>query len=225
MNEKELGKFVLRQMDAAYLLEDSERSQILADGIPMALERLGCCFGRIVAKYYGSFDPWRGSHYAIFLYYLSNSLLRAGHARTGEKVYLLNRALHAVDILHEVALPDVWMLDHPVGTVMGRATYGSHFIFSQNCAVGNISGVYPVIGRGVMMSSRSSILGRSTIGDCCIFGSGALVKDTDIPPFSLVFGKSPNLTIKKRDASYFLEKYQTIWADAEAIVAQSGQSQ
>jgi serine O-acetyltransferase len=212
-------------MDALYPPEDSERSHILTDGIPTALERLRRCFDRIVAKYYSSFDPWRGSHYAIFLYYLSNSLLRAGHARAGEKVYLLNRALHAVDILHEVDLPDVWMLDHPLGTVIGRAKYGSHFIFSQNCTVGNINGVYPAIGRGVMMSSRCSILGRSSIGDCCILGSGALVKNTDIPPFSLVFGESPNLTIKRRDASYFRERYQSIWVDAEEIVAHSSRSQ
>ena len=221
MDDEQLAKFVLRQMDALYPPEEEERSQILADGIPMALERLSRCFAKIVARYYSSFDPWRGSHYAIFLYYLSNSLLRAGHARIGEKVYLLNRALHAIDILHEVVLPDVWMLDHPVGTVMGRATYGSHFIFSQNCTVGDINGVYPVIGRGVVMSSNSSILGRSSVGACCILGSAASIKDTDVPPFSLVFGQSPNLTIKRRDASYFVERYRTLWADAEEIIAQS----
>jgi serine O-acetyltransferase len=105
---------------------------------------------------------------------------------------------------------------------MGRATYGSHFVFSQNCTVGNVNGIYPVIGRGVTMSSGTSILGRSAIGDCCILGSGALVKDTDIPPFSLVFGQSPNLTIKRRDASYFLQKYRAFWTDAESIVAAAG---
>ena len=40
-------------------------------------------------------------------------------------------------------------------------------------------------------------MGNSHIGDNCIIGAGTLVKDEDVPENSIVFGKSPNLIIKK----------------------------
>ncbi|WP_394370386.1 hypothetical protein [Phocaeicola dorei] len=42
------------------------------------------------------------------------------------------------------------------------------------------------------------MLGESHIGNNVWIGAGALVKNTDIPDNSLVFGQSPNLIIKQR---------------------------
>lgn len=49
------------------------------------------------------------------------------------------------------------------------------------------------------MCMNTAIIGDSHIGDNVTLGAGALVKDTDIPPNSLVFGQSPNLIIKKKN--------------------------
>ena len=40
-----------------------------------------------------------------------------------DKIYYLNKILHSVDIYHEVELPSTFFLEHPVGTVLGRAKY------------------------------------------------------------------------------------------------------
>jgi serine O-acetyltransferase len=93
-------------------------------------------------------------------------------------------------------MPDVFFLDHPVGSVLGRATYGLNFSFSQNCTVGNNKGIFPTIGKNVQMLSGSKILGRCKIGDNVIVSANTYIKDTDIPANSLVFGSSPNLVIK-----------------------------
>jgi serine O-acetyltransferase len=90
------------------------------------------------------------------------------------------------------------MLDHPVGSVMGRAKYSDYFSFGQNCTVGNNHSIYPVIGDHVKMCASSMILGNCTIGNNVIIGAGACVKDENIPDNSLVFGNSPNLIIKPR---------------------------
>ena len=39
-----------------------------------------------------------------------------------DKLFLLNKALHGCDIYYEVALPSVFLLVHPLGTVLGRAS-------------------------------------------------------------------------------------------------------
>lgn len=97
---------------------------------------------------------------------------------------------------------EVWSAEHPVGSVLGRAKYGDGFFFYQGCTVGGNRGkdgvlYYPVIGRNVRMYANSSFIGKCNIGDNVILGAGALVKDTDIPSNSIVFGQSPNLIIKE----------------------------
>ncbi|WP_276499334.1 hypothetical protein [Pontibacter litorisediminis] len=88
------------------------------------------------------------------------------------------------------------MLDHPVGSVIGRAMYGNNFSFSQNCTVGNNKGVFPAIGQNCAMLSNSKIFGKSKIGDNCIIAANAYIKDQDVPDNTLVFGCSPNLVMK-----------------------------
>lgn len=47
------------------------------------------------------------------------------------------------------------------------------------------------------MYANSSFIGKCNIGDNVILSAGTLVKDTDIPSNSIVFGQSPNLIIKE----------------------------
>ena len=106
--------------------------------------------------------------------------------------------MNACDLFYEVELPEIFKLDHPVGSVMGRAMYADHFTFGQNCTVGNNRGVFPVIQENVRMAANSMILGDCLVGENSIIGAGACVKDENIPDNSIVFGQSPNLIIKKR---------------------------
>ncbi len=75
----------------------------------------------------------------------ARSARRPGHP-IADKAYALNKALHALDAFYEVELPDVFAVQHPVGTVLGRATYSDYFICYHNCTVGaNLDNDYPVV--------------------------------------------------------------------------------
>lgn len=140
--------------------------------------------------------------YMIFLYYLSNELYRSGRClELCDKVYYLNKIMHSVDLFYAIQLPDIFGAEHPLSSVMGRASYSDGFFFYQGCTVGgtydregNLH--YPVIGRNCRMYSNSSILGNCKIGDNVSIGAGAIVKNQNIPDNSIVFGQSPNLIIK-----------------------------
>jgi serine O-acetyltransferase len=155
-------------------------------------------------KYYKSnsevfFNPFHSAQWTIFLYYLSNSLFKTDKKNTilCDKIYYLNRMLNSCDLFYEVNLPDIFSLDHPLGTVIGRATFKNYFSFTQGCTVGNNKGIFPVFGENVKMLSNSKILGNSRIGDNVIIAANTYIKDIDIPDNSIVFGNSPNLIIKK----------------------------
>lgn len=119
-----------------------------------------------------------------------------------DKIYYLNKVLNAVDLYYPVKLPDFFMCEHPVGSVIGGSgTFGNGFLFYQNCTVGGYhlkdgGVIYPTIGENVRMYANSMIIGRCTIGDNVKIGAGALVKNQDIPDNVNVFGQSPHLIIK-----------------------------
>lgn len=111
--------------------------------------------------------------------------------------------MNCVDLFYAIDLPDVFSAEHPVSSVMGRASYGNGFFFYQGCTVGGTmdkEGIihYPIIGENVRMFSNSSILGKCIIGNNVKIGAGAIVKNQDVPDNTIVFGESPNLVIKRK---------------------------
>jgi serine O-acetyltransferase len=165
-----------------------------------ALGRVEHCFSRVRLKgFFGDgkarFAHWHSDQYAIFLYYLANSAFREkpGHP-IADKAYALNKALHALDAFYEVELPDVFAVQHPVGTVLGRATYSDYFICYHNCTVGaNLDNDYPAFGRGVVMYGGSRVIGKTTVGDNSFVSTGAIVIDAGkCEPDSVLHGIYPN---------------------------------
>ena len=210
LSRNELIALVSRQIESLFGFRHEPEREILRANVDAALERCAYCFSHTRNKYYarnGSayFNPFHSGQYSIFLYFLSNSIFTLHpNARTlADRVYYLNKALNGLDLFYEVNMPRVFFLDHPVGSVLGRAVYGEFFAFAQNCTVGNNKGVYPVIGQNVRMMANSMILGACKIGDNVILSAQSYVKDTDIPSGSTVFGAHPNLVVKARDESSF----------------------
>lgn len=205
--KKQILESLIRQLRSFFSISDQE-IQIIETLSPKVLERCAICFSKTENKYYSKdgeayFNPYHSGQYTIFLYFFSNTVYRENteYSILADKLYYLNKIMNAVDLFYEIVLPDVFMLDQPGGTVLGRATYGNNFKFTQNCTVGNNKNVFPQIGNNVSMTANSMVFGNSKIGDNVIVGVGACVKDQDIPENSLVFGHSPNLIIKKRKAN------------------------
>ena len=201
-SQETLEKLIKHQIQSLFLLDKSE-SNILMYSLPEALAKTRNCFSFSKNKYYRKdsqvfFSVYHSGQYCIFLYFLARQVfLDSPELRTlADKIYFLNKALNGLDLYYEVDMPKVFHLDHPVGSVMGRASYGENFTFAQLCTVGNNKGIFPKIGENVQMLSGSKILGRCKIGNNVIISANTYIKDEDIPNDSLVFGSSPSLIIK-----------------------------
>ena len=211
--QSDLLSLLARQIDNFFTLDAAEKA-LLADVLPAVLDKVEQCFARIDNKYYRRsdglyFNPFHSGQYTIFLYTVARTLFERHPERSviADKVYYLNKCMNGLDLFYEVKMPPVFFLDHPLGTVMGRGTFGNYFTFFQGCTVGGNKDVYPVMGENVQMLSGSKVVGNSRIGDNVIISANAYVKDTDIPSCSIVFGSSPNLTIKSRDQAYFRQNF------------------
>ncbi len=201
---------VCRQVDKNFTINEDETKEIEAsfeDTIAASEEN----FIHSSNKYYSRenngmreayFNPFHSVQWMIFLYYLAHKIYKKGSkTKVCDKLYYLNKLMNGLDMFYAIELPRHFGAEHPVGSVMGRATYGDDFFFYQGCTVGGThskdGGIcYPVIEDNVRMFANSSILGKSHIGRNVQIGAGALVKNQDIPDNAIVFGQSPNLIIK-----------------------------
>ena len=200
--KSDIISLLFHQLESFFPISDDEKDCI-RNSMEEVYSRIDYCFDKTSNKYYHRgddvyFNPFHAGQYTIFLYFCSRIVFLNGNSLLADKIYYLNKIMNSCDLFYEIELPDYFMLDHPQGTVMGRAKYSDGLSFSQYSTVGNNKGIYPVIGKNCHMCMNSAILGNCQIGDNVTIGAGALVKDEDIPSESLVFGQSPNLVIKKK---------------------------
>ncbi|WP_195407793.1 LbetaH domain-containing protein [Bacteroides congonensis] len=193
---------VIRQLSNFWSISDDDINMIIKYENEV-LNRCEYCFQRVDNKYFRlGVNLTHSGQWLSFLYYFSNTLSHNGKTALADKFYYLNKVMHSVDIYHAVNLPDVFFLEHPVGSVFGRAEYGTNFFAMQNCTVGGNRDrktgelFYPVIGDNVKMYSGSKIIGKSKIGNNVTLAANTYVKDIEIPDGATVFGQSPNLVIK-----------------------------
>lgn len=193
------------------------RSHLLA-GISDALDRLEHCFQRIRVSRYSAnkqafFNHLYSDQYLMFLWFLSNSLWKMGaNENSLNKVYLLNKCLHAFDCAFDTALPDVFIVVHGVGTVLGKAKYSDFLVAYQGCTVGQSQGIYPKIGRGVGLGAGASVVGDSSIGDYASISTGCTIVNRTVESNSTVYRDENGKLIfrKSRPAAmglqYFFEE-------------------
>ena len=163
-----------------------------------ALGRLERCIDGVRPWQPGEFDYLHSSQYTIFLYYLANTIWRAGvDTRLCTKLFLLNKALNGIDCFHEVELPEVFFIGHSVGIVLAKATYGEHLVLYQNSTVGKNHGVAPVLEDVVVLYPNSAVIGRSRVRRGSVIAQGVSVVNRDTEPDRLVFqGASGELVFK-----------------------------
>lgn len=197
-----LGNYVARQIGALFPIpgDDSVARAELDAALPEALDWAEECFACIKVKCFRRndrpyFSPLIGDQYAMFLYMLAHTVGRRSPGGTlASRLYLLNKALHGLDLFHEVKMPRVFLLVHPLGTVLGRAHYGDHIVIYQGVTVGgNTKYEYPDIGRDVVLYSNSSVLGRCRLNDGALVAARACLMEIEIPAGHVAFGMHPSV--------------------------------
>lgn len=209
-----LAAYAAAQVNAMFPDPDMVRADDLRSAVDVALARLDHCFSHVDNKYFFDgettvFNHLHGDQYAMWLYVLANELHRQGApASTCSKLFLLNKALHGLDAFYEVELPSVFLLVHPLGTVLGRGRYSDFFVAYQRCGVGSNHDIYPTFGKHVTLRPGSAVLGACTVGDGCQIATESLLLDRDLPDNTLYIGGPKTATLKRQDKPYPLWRAQ-----------------
>lgn len=187
----------------------------------LALERVEYCFSCIKLKGYQKegqayFYHLHSDQYSQFLYYLANSIWTLqGDSSVCDKLILLKRSLHGIWFSYKGSLPDVFLLCHPVGTVLGNAVYSDYMVVLQNVTVntgaekdGEV--VPPHLGKGLFLSAGAKIIGREPIGDYVTIGVDTCVHDKKLENNTLIYRASDGRVVEKANHDPVAQKYFNI---------------
>ena len=174
----------------------------------ISLDRLEQCFKKINNNYYQTsnkvvFNHLNTDHFCSYLYFLSNTCYKKNiNPIICQKIYYLNKILHSVDIFYEVNLPDIFLLIHPVGSVLGRAKYEDYFVVYQNCNVGSDKNKNPIFEKYVTLRPHSSVLGNCRISENSVIAAHSIILNRNIKKNTIYIGNPKSFYQLKNKSKY-----------------------
>lgn len=187
--------------------------------VPIAIEELTENYRDLPNKRFWNnglvFSPYVSVQWMNFLYRVSHILYKKNFIISADQVYYLNKIMHSNDWFYAIDLPIHFHCEHPLGSVLGRASYGDYFFIYQGITVGgNRKGgqlFYPVIGENVILYANATVLGDTHIGNNVVIAADTFLINESIPDNSVVFGKSPNITVKTKTLDEIKSYTEHIW--------------
>lgn len=217
---EEYEELLYRQLGSFW--NDFDRS-VIHNAIPSALQSVESCFGELPNDRSDTgkgvkFSPYISIHWMIFLYRLSRRIYENGGlnpSKEADQVYYLNKIMHSTDWYYAIDLPVHFLCEHPLGSVLGRAQYGDYFFVYQGTTVGgnrkNGRIYYPVIGNNVILFANATVLGDTHIGNNVVLSADSCLINENVPDNCMVFGKSPDIIIKKKSVDEIKSYTEHIW--------------
>lgn len=173
-----------------------------------ALERTEWCIKNINKKYYfengkACFNHLNSDQFSCLIYFLSHEAYLRSQTELAEKLFYLNKLMHGLDIFYSVKLPEIFLFVHPVGSVIGNASYSNYTAFYQNVTIGSdLDGIYPTFNGSTIFFSGSSVIGACEFGNNIILGARSFVLKKNIKDNCIVTGQhNINLKISKNNKS------------------------
>jgi serine O-acetyltransferase len=195
----ELADYVTRQL--AHFFPDAHTNQngaVVAKSLATALQRMEKPVA--VAKLWplGKFSHLHSNQYAVFLYFLANSIWREQQNEVvASKLFSLNKSLHGLEIFYAIELPDIFYIPHSPGIVLSRAHYADYFVLYQNTTVGRVQpDLLPRFEPGVVLYPNSVVIGNCHIRANSFIAQGQAVIDADTPGDCVVFNHNGKLIFK-----------------------------
>lgn len=204
LSSSELAKLAVNQIQNFFPDNADVSLSLVKEAVEKSLPRLEHCFSHINNKYFfdgknAVFDHLHGDQYAMWLYILSNEVYKLeSKPSIAKKLFLLNKALHGCDIYFEVELPEIFLLVHPLGTVLGRGDYQDYLMVYQRCGVGSNHDVYPTFGSHTTLRPGSSVLGNCKLGSNCSLAADSLLLDKDLSKNTLYIGNPKQFIIREQ---------------------------
>lgn len=125
---------------------------------------------------------WRAAH----------DFYKIGDTESALDLYRALRRDHGVELFYEIEPPANIRFIHPIGAVLGRATYSSHMVIYQGSGVGSdLDGGRPTFTGPCCLFPGARVLGKTTIGSNVFIQANVVVNGGEVPDNSVVYAHAP----------------------------------
>jgi serine O-acetyltransferase len=193
ISKTSLADYIVSQLNIFFPDSFIVSKEDLNLSINETIDRLDYCFKHVIFERYNLknetvFNHLYSDHYLMFLWFLSNTAWK-NHVNSNicSKLYCLNKSLHSFDCMYDTNLPDIFLIFHGCGTMLGKANYADFFVSLQGCTVGSHHGEYPNFGKGVALTANSSIIGKCNLGDRVSISTRTTIFNKDIEKDNTAF--------------------------------------
>ena len=215
ISKYELKEYLGKQLDCFFPDKYSFQGNDIDRAFELALEKLENCFKYIIFPAYSNalgqtfFNHLHADQYAQFLYFFSNCLWKISqNSPICDKVIYLNRAINGFYFSYKCELPDIFFFDHPVGSIIGNASYHDYLVVMQgvtiNTAQDKNGETAPYLGKGLYLATGASVIGNKRIGDRVSIGVNATAYNKEIADDNVVVldEESGKTIIRRRKKEY-----------------------
>lgn len=174
----------------------------------IAFTRTVACINTVREWSKQGFDRLISWQYATYLYFLSRELwTQSGDEELATRIFLVNKALNAVEAYYRIELPNNFFLSHTTGLVFGQATYGNYSVFHQGCTVGRNGTDRPVLEEGVILFPNSSVIGNCLVRANTVIAPGVQLVNQDTPGDCYVFAGEKGRPVFKEINEFYADRY------------------
>lgn len=186
ITKDQLINYLVHQVNNLFPDNNLLEKKMLSEIIDHSIDRLDYCFSKVTNSRYKTnnktfYNHLYSDHNIVFYWFIANTIWkRFSDNQYASKFYYLNKTMHGFDCMYDTQMPDIFLIFHGVGTMLGKAHYEDYFIAMQGCTVGANRGKYPIMGKGVSLTANSSIIGDCKIGNQCTIGTSTMLLDTEL---------------------------------------------
>jgi serine O-acetyltransferase len=201
IDNNSLKKYLKNQLNLFF--PDGVESDNLTFVIDKAMIKIEYCFKYISLPYYSDkhgtsiFNHLNADHYTMFIYFCSYQAFSCNDNHLASKLFYLNKVLHSFHCMYDTKLPDIFLIIHGLGTVLGKAKYNNFFVITQGCTVGADNNHIPIIAEKVILYPNVSVIGKCNIGENTTVSINTLLLNSTTGRGNIVFERDGKLKFKK----------------------------
>lgn len=216
LDKQELYNYLKNQLNTFF--PDKYELHNLKEIIDKSLEKIEFNFKHINLNHYYKddniyFNHLNADQYTVFIYYCSNIAYEVyKNVNLASKLFYLNKTLNNFHCMYDTKLPDIFIIIHGNGIVLGKAKYSDFLVVMQGCTIGsNSKWEAPTLQKGLIMYPNSSLIGNSKIKTNTCLSNGVLLIDHNTQGNTTVISKDNCLIEKKQKTDklhiYFKKEY------------------